>query len=165
MKVSWADMRLVEVGTFQALLCEFVLPVVFALQLFVLLRAVEAMEGRGTLSLRVWADTLERVQILRDLRLGVYDVIVGINLLREGIDLPEVTLVAKYQGCAERGICYPPQTQRVGLSLPEALAAKTAEPDRVVAYRCRGHQCEPPFSDPAELHPGEPPATPDAVTK
>jgi excinuclease ABC subunit B len=39
-------------------------------------------------------DTLERVQILRDLRLGVYDVIVGINLLREGIDLPEVTLVA-----------------------------------------------------------------------
>jgi excinuclease ABC subunit B len=39
-------------------------------------------------------DTLDRVQILRDLRLGVYDVLVGINLLREGIDLPEVTLVA-----------------------------------------------------------------------
>ena len=39
-------------------------------------------------------DTLERVAILRDLRMGVYDVIVGINLLREGIDLPEVTLVA-----------------------------------------------------------------------
>jgi excinuclease ABC subunit B len=39
-------------------------------------------------------DTLDRVQILRDLRLGVYDVVVGINLLREGIDLPEVTLVA-----------------------------------------------------------------------
>jgi excinuclease ABC subunit B len=39
-------------------------------------------------------DTLERVAILRDLRLGVFDVIVGINLLREGIDLPEVTLVA-----------------------------------------------------------------------
>ncbi len=39
-------------------------------------------------------DTLERVQVLRDLRLGVYDVLVGINLLREGIDLPEVTLVA-----------------------------------------------------------------------
>src|SRR4051794_3923015 len=39
-------------------------------------------------------DTLERVQILRDLRLGVYDVLVGINLLREGMDLPEVTLVA-----------------------------------------------------------------------
>jgi excinuclease ABC subunit B len=39
-------------------------------------------------------DTLERVAILRDLRLGVFDVVVGINLLREGIDLPEVTLVA-----------------------------------------------------------------------
>ena len=39
-------------------------------------------------------DTLERVQILRDLRLGVYDVLVGINLLREGLDLPEVSLVA-----------------------------------------------------------------------
>ncbi len=39
-------------------------------------------------------NTLERVEILRDLRLGVYDVVVGINLLREGLDLPEVSLVA-----------------------------------------------------------------------
>ncbi len=39
-------------------------------------------------------DTLERVQILRDLRRGVFDVLVGINLLREGLDLPEVSLVA-----------------------------------------------------------------------
>lgn len=39
-------------------------------------------------------DTLERVEILRDLRLGVFDVLVGINLLREGLDLPEVSLVA-----------------------------------------------------------------------
>jgi excinuclease ABC subunit B len=39
-------------------------------------------------------DTMERVEILRDLRLGVYDVVVGINLLREGLDLPEVSLVA-----------------------------------------------------------------------
>ncbi len=38
--------------------------------------------------------TLERVEILRDLRLGTYDVVVGINLLREGLDLPEVSLVA-----------------------------------------------------------------------
>jgi excinuclease ABC, B subunit len=38
-------------------------------------------------------DTMERVDILRDLRLGVYDVVVGINLLREGLDLPEVSLV------------------------------------------------------------------------
>jgi excinuclease ABC subunit B len=39
-------------------------------------------------------DTVERVEILRDLRLGTFDVLVGINLLREGIDLPEVSLVA-----------------------------------------------------------------------
>jgi excinuclease ABC subunit B len=39
-------------------------------------------------------ETLERIEILRDLRLGVYDVVVGINLLREGLDLPEVSLVA-----------------------------------------------------------------------
>jgi excinuclease ABC subunit B len=39
-------------------------------------------------------DTLERVQILRDLRLGEYDVLIGVNLLREGLDLPEVALVA-----------------------------------------------------------------------
>lgn len=39
-------------------------------------------------------ETIERIEILRDLRLGIYDVLVGINLLREGIDLPEVSLVA-----------------------------------------------------------------------
>lgn len=39
-------------------------------------------------------DTLERVEILRDLRLGIFDVLIGINLLREGLDLPEVALVA-----------------------------------------------------------------------
>ncbi|MEA3346431.1 MAG: excinuclease ABC subunit UvrB [Chloroflexota bacterium] len=39
-------------------------------------------------------DTIERIEILRDLRLGAYDVVVGINLLREGLDLPEVSLVA-----------------------------------------------------------------------
>jgi excinuclease ABC subunit B len=39
-------------------------------------------------------DTLERIQIIRDLRLGTYDILVGVNLLREGLDLPEVSLVA-----------------------------------------------------------------------
>jgi excinuclease ABC subunit B len=39
-------------------------------------------------------DTLERIEILRDLRRGVFDVLIGINLLREGLDLPEVSLVA-----------------------------------------------------------------------
>jgi excinuclease ABC subunit B len=39
-------------------------------------------------------DTIERVEIMRDLRLGTFDVLVGVNLLREGLDLPEVSLVA-----------------------------------------------------------------------
>ncbi len=39
-------------------------------------------------------DTLERAEIIRDMRLDVFDVLVGINLLREGLDIPEITLVA-----------------------------------------------------------------------
>jgi excinuclease ABC subunit B len=39
-------------------------------------------------------ETLERVEIIRDLRLGIFDVLIGVNLLREGLDLPEVSLVA-----------------------------------------------------------------------
>lgn len=50
--------------------------------------------GIKTHHLHSEVETLERVEILRDLRLGVYDVVVGINLLREGLDLPEVSLVA-----------------------------------------------------------------------
>lgn len=50
--------------------------------------------GTKTNYLHSEINTLERVEILRDLRLGVYDVVVGINLLREGLDLPEVSLVA-----------------------------------------------------------------------
>jgi excinuclease ABC subunit B len=46
-------------------------------------------------------DTVERVEIIRDLRLGVFDVLVGINLLREGLDLPEVSLVAILDGDKE----------------------------------------------------------------
>ncbi len=49
--------------------------------------------GVKSMYLHSEVDTLERIDILRDLRLGVYDVIVGINLLREGLDLPEVSLV------------------------------------------------------------------------
>src|SRR5204863_4579676 len=48
---------------------------------------------RGTY-LHADIETLNRLEILRDLRLGLYDVVVGINLLREGLDLPEVSLVA-----------------------------------------------------------------------
>ena len=50
--------------------------------------------GVRTMYLHSEQDTFERVEILRDLRLGVYDVVVGINLLREGLDLPEVSLIA-----------------------------------------------------------------------
>jgi excinuclease ABC subunit B len=50
--------------------------------------------GTKTHYLHSELQTLERVEILRSLRLGVYDVVVGINLLREGLDLPEVSLVA-----------------------------------------------------------------------
>jgi excinuclease ABC subunit B len=61
--------------------------------------AEDLAEYLGDLSIKVMylhseVDTLERTDILRDLRLGVYDVLVGINLLREGLDLPEVSLVA-----------------------------------------------------------------------
>jgi excinuclease ABC subunit B len=50
--------------------------------------------GFRTCYLHSEIDTLERIQIIRDLRLGEYDVLVGVNLLREGLDLPEVSLVA-----------------------------------------------------------------------
>jgi excinuclease ABC subunit B len=50
--------------------------------------------GIRTRYLHSEVDTLERIQIVRDLRLGEYDVLVGVNLLREGLDLPEVSLVA-----------------------------------------------------------------------
>ena len=43
-------------------------------------------------------DTLERIEIIRDLRLGEFDVLVGINLLREGLDLPEVD-AGRHPGC------------------------------------------------------------------
>ena len=39
-------------------------------------------------------DTLERIEIIRDLRMGVFDILIGINLLREGLDIPECALVA-----------------------------------------------------------------------
>jgi excinuclease ABC subunit B len=61
--------------------------------------AEDLTEYLGELNMKVQylhsdVDTLERSDILRDLRMGIYDVLVGINLLREGLDLPEVSLVA-----------------------------------------------------------------------
>ncbi len=56
----------------------------------------EYLGGRGIKCryMHFSVDTIERMELLRDLRLGVYDVLIGINLLREGLDLPEVSLVA-----------------------------------------------------------------------
>ncbi|MBI2756252.1 MAG: UvrB/UvrC motif-containing protein [Chloroflexi bacterium] len=73
-------------------------------------------------------DTLERVQILRDLRLGVYDVVVGINLLREGLDLPEVALVAILDADKEGFL-------RSGSSLIQTIGRAARHVDgRVVMY-------------------------------
>ena len=75
-------------------------------------------------------DTLERVAILRDLRLGVFDVLVGINLLREGIDLPEVTLVAILDADKEG-------------FLRSRLVAHPDDRPRRPQHRRRGRSCTP----------------------
>ncbi len=73
-------------------------------------------------------DTLERVDILRDLRIGVYDVIVGINLLREGLDLPEVSLVCILDADKEGYL-------RSGGSLIQTMGRASRHPrGRVIMY-------------------------------
>ena len=73
-------------------------------------------------------DTLERIEILRDLRLGVYDVVVGINLLREGLDLPEVSLVCILDADKEGYL-------RSGGSLIQTMGRAARHPDgRVIMY-------------------------------
>ena len=76
-------------------------------------------------------DTLERIDILRDLRLGVYDVIVGINLLREGLDLPEVSLVCILDADKEGYL-------RSGGSLIQTMGRAARHPlGRVIMYADR----------------------------
>ncbi len=73
-------------------------------------------------------DTLQRVEILRDLRHGVYDVVVGINLLREGLDLPEVSLVCILDADKEGYL-------RSGGSLIQTIGRAARHPDgRVIMY-------------------------------
>ncbi len=76
-------------------------------------------------------DTVERMEILRDLRLGVFDVLIGINLLREGLDLPEVALVAIFDADKEGFL-------RSERSLTQTIgrAARNAE-GRVILYADR----------------------------
>ncbi len=77
-------------------------------------------------------DTLERSGILRDLRLGVYDVLVGINLLREGLDLPEVSLVAILDADKEGYLrSYTSLIQTIGRSARHVDGAVVMYADRV----------------------------------
>ena len=79
-------------------------------------------------------DTVERVEIIRDLRLGVFDVLVGINLLREGLDLPEVSLVAILDADKEGFL-------RSERSLDPDHRARRAPPERPRHPVCRqGHR-------------------------
>ena len=73
-------------------------------------------------------DTLERIEILRDLRLGVFDVLIGINLLREGIDIPECALVGILDADKEGYL-----RSRTSLVQTIGRAARNAE-GRVILY-------------------------------
>jgi thiol:disulfide interchange protein DsbD len=84
------------------------------------------------------AGDIKKDSILPDGNIGDVEVFhnridLSVPLIRGSVAPAEVTLVAKYQGCAERGICYPPQTKRVRLSLPEASAAATLPPAEVTS--------------------------------
>jgi excinuclease ABC subunit B len=79
-------------------------------------------------------DTMERVEILRDLRQGVYDVLIGINLLREGLDLPEVSLVAILDADKE-GFLRSPRSliQTIGRAARNARGRVIMYADRITA--------------------------------
>jgi len=84
------------------------------------------------------AGTLKPDSVLPDGSIGEVEIHQGrldlsVPLQRAATAPTEATLVVKYQGCAEIGICYPPQTQRIALSLPEAPAAIVGDPDKTPA--------------------------------
>ena len=101
-------------------------------------------------------DTLERIQIIRELRLGEYDVLVGVNLLREGLDLPEVSLVAILDADKEgflRGKTALIQTiGRAARHVNGQGADVRRQADRGDQGRAR--RDEPPARDPARLQRG-----------
>ncbi len=100
-------------------------------------------------------DTLERIQIVRDLRLGEYDVLVGVNLLREGLDLPEVSLVAILDADKEgflRGETSLIQT--IGRAARNVRGRVLMYADRETeAMRTAIARDRPPPRDPARLQP------------
>ena len=101
-------------------------------------------------------DTLERIKIIRELRLGEYDVLVGVNLLREGLDLPEVSLVAILDADKEgflRGKTALVQTiGRAARNINGKGAALRGQDDRGDPGRARGD--EPPPCDAARVQRG-----------
>ena len=100
-------------------------------------------------------DTLERIEILRDLRQGVYDVVVGINLLREGLDLPEVSLVCILDADKEGFL-------RSGGSLIQTIGRAARHPDgRVIMYAdyITDSMAAPPSTRPTAGAPSRPRTT------
>ncbi len=79
---------------------------------------------------KIKPDTVRPDGTVGDVAVYVHDFRVGLPLVRERAEPGEVTLTVKYQGCAERGICYPPQKKVFTLALPAAGMAAAAEPDR-----------------------------------
>jgi excinuclease ABC subunit B len=102
-------------------------------------------------------ETLERVGILRDLRLGVFDVLVGINLLREGLDLPEVSLVgildADKEGLPAFGYSADPDHRTRGASRQRTRDHVRRQDDRLDEVRHRRDQ--PPPRQAGEIQRGE----------
>jgi excinuclease ABC subunit B len=94
-------------------------------------------------------DAIERVEILRNLRLGNFDVLVGINLLREGLDLPEVALVAILDADKEGFL-------RSETSLIQTAGrAARHEKGRVIFYADTDHRFDPPHDGGGELTGGQ----------
>ena len=98
-------------------------------------------------------DTIERIQIIRDLRLGEYDVLVGVNLLREGLDLPEVSLVGILDADKEgflRGETSLIQT--IGRAARNVKGRVLMYADKeTAAMRAAIDETEPPARDPGRL--------------
>ncbi len=99
-------------------------------------------------------DTLERIEIIRDLRLGAFDVLVGINLLREGLDIPECALVAILDADKEGYL-------RSKTSLVQTIGRAARNIDgRVILYADgRPHPCNMRSARPIAAAPGRSPTT------
>ncbi len=94
-------------------------------------------------------DTVERVEIIRDLRLGDFDVLVGINLLREGLDIPEVSLVAILDADKE-GFLRSERSliQTIGRAARQSTARRSCTPT-ASPTRCAGRSTRPSAAAPS----------------